>query len=85
MENNTNGTGSFHCFIEQFFNLDDAEYFVECHIEDHPKDEWELAELRINLIGGLFRAGVSFRRIAYQTELDFGYSEVVGDEEHAGC
>lgn len=70
MENNL-GTGHFHCFVDQFFDFYDAEVWVEGHLDDHPKTEWELVELRINLLGGTYRAGVSFRKLNQQLEFDF--------------
>lgn len=56
-------------YVETFFNLDDAVRWVEYHVDEHPKDEYELLELRINYLGGAFRAGVSFKKLNHQLEL----------------
>jgi hypothetical protein len=49
-------------YLETFMNFQDASSWVERHLDEHPPGDWELVECRINLLGGLYRAGVSFRK-----------------------
>lgn len=48
--------------LETFMNFQDASSWIEHHLDEHPPEDWELVECRINLLGGLYRAGVSFRK-----------------------
>ena len=68
-ENNAPVNGEFVTFLEVFFSLDDAYYWLDKHLDEHPTEQWELLELRINYLGGGYRTGVSFRRLNHQLEM----------------
>jgi hypothetical protein len=57
-----------HSFVDTFFSEQDAYSWLEGHKRDHPEEEWEVLEYRINLMGGGFRAGIVFRN--KQSEFD---------------
>jgi hypothetical protein len=58
-----------HSFLEVFDDYYDAVYWLEGHLDDHPKDEWKIIECRNVLIGTKYRAGVVFERINVQLPL----------------
>lgn len=51
-----------HSYVDTFFSEKDAYTYLEGHKRDHPDDEWEVIEYRINLLGGGFRAGIVFKK-----------------------
>jgi hypothetical protein len=51
-----------HSYVDTFFSEQDAYTYLEGHKKDHPDDEWEIIEYRINLLGGGFRAGIVFQK-----------------------
>jgi hypothetical protein len=64
-------------FLEVFDDYYDAAYWIDGHLSDYQPDEWKTIELRINLIGVKYRAGVVFEKINVQLPL-FDFEPDVG-------
>ena len=60
-------------FVDMFDNYDDADTWLDGHLEDHDPEHWTLRDIDVKLMeSGMYRAGIVFE----SNQIDFNFDEL---------